>query len=71
MEPAASAKRSELDAKVKGLLVHTSAKFTEWLIQQGLVRFEQYETVHMKVKLKLGMYSEEFRLTVEDMSSRK
>ena len=67
MEPAASAKRSELDAKVKGLLVHTSAKFTEWLIQQGLVRFEQYETVPGKVKLKLDMYSKEVRLTVEDM----
>jgi len=58
--PAASAKRSELDAKVKGLLVHTPAKFTEWLIQQGLVRSEQYETVPGtgKVKLKLGMYSD-------------
>jgi len=58
--PAASAKRSELDAKVKGLLVHTPAKFTEWLIQQGLVRSEQYEVVpgSGKVKLKLGMYSD-------------
>ena len=34
----APAKRPELDAKVKALLVHTPAKFTEWLIQQGLVR---------------------------------
>ena len=49
------AKRSELDQKVKGLLVHTPAKFTEWLIQQGLVRSEQFEG---KVKLKLGMYSD-------------
>eukprot|EP00092_Neocalanus_flemingeri_P037076 GFUD01040362.1.p1 GENE.GFUD01040362.1~~GFUD01040362.1.p1 ORF type:complete len:1387 (-),score=480.18 GFUD01040362.1:476-4636(-) len=58
--PAANAKRSELDAKVKGLLVHTPAKFTEWLIQQGLVRSEQYEVVPGtgKVKLKLGMYSD-------------
>ena len=58
--PAAAAKRSELDAKVKGLLVHTPAKFTEWLIQQGLVRSEQYEMVpgSGKVKLKLGMYSD-------------
>jgi len=58
--PAASAKRPELDAKVKGLLVHTPAKFTEWLIQQGLVRSEQYELVPGtgKVKLKLGMYSD-------------
>ena len=49
------AKRSELDLKVKGLLVHTPAKFTEWLIQQGLVRSEQYDG---KIKLKLGMYSD-------------
>ena len=49
------AKRSELDLKVKGLLVHTPAKFTEWLIQQGLVRSEQFEG---KIKLKLGMYSD-------------
>jgi len=53
--PAAQAKRSELDARVKGLLVHTPAKFTEWLIQQGLVRSEQFEA---GVKLKLGMYSD-------------
>jgi hypothetical protein len=31
-------KRAELDQKVKGLLVHPAQKFTEWLIQQGLVR---------------------------------
>ena len=37
LEPAAYAK---LDARAKGLLVHTSATFTELLIQQGLVRFE-------------------------------
>ena len=53
------AKRSELDAKVKSLLVHTPAKFTEWLIQQGLVRSEQYDqSGGGKVKLKLGMYSD-------------
>ena len=51
----AQAKRSELDLKVKGLLVHSPAKFTEWLIQQGLVRSEQFDG---KVKLKLGMYSD-------------
>ena len=57
--PAAQAKRSELDAKVKSLLVHTPAKFTEWLIQQGLVRSEQYDqSGGGKVKLKLGMYSD-------------
>jgi len=58
--PASQAKRPELDAKVKSLLVNTPAKFTEWLIQQGLVRSEQYENVpgQGKVKLKLGMYSD-------------
>jgi len=57
--PGASAKRSELDGKVKGLLVHTPAKFTEWLIQQGLVRSEQYDNTSMgRIKLKLGMYSD-------------
>jgi len=58
--PAATSKRSELDAKVKSLLVHTPAKFTEWLIQQGLVRSEQYEGAagQGRVKLKLGMYSD-------------
>ena len=34
-------KRGELDTKVKALLVHPAAKFTEWLIQQGLVPPEQ------------------------------
>jgi len=58
--PPAAAKRPELDAKVKALLVHTPAKFTEWLIQQGLVRSEQYDTIQGggKTKLKLGMYSD-------------
>ena len=53
--PPSQAKRSELDAKVKKLLQLTPAKFTEWLIQQGLVRSEQFEA---GVKLKLGMYSD-------------
>jgi len=55
----AAPKRAELDAKVKSLLIHTPAKFTEWLIQQGLVRSEQYDkSSGNKVKLKLGMYSD-------------
>jgi hypothetical protein len=33
--------RSVLDAKVKSVLMHQSVKFTEWLIQQGLVKSEQ------------------------------
>ena len=53
--PPSQAKRPELDAKVKKLLQLTPAKFTEWLIQQGLVRSEQFDA---GVKLKLGMYSD-------------
>jgi len=57
--PQASVKRSQLDAKVKSLLVLTPAKFTEWLIQNGLVRSEQFDEVNgVKTKLKLGMYSD-------------
>ena len=52
-----SGKRGELDQKVKALLVQPPAKFTEWLIQQGLVPPEQYCNVTKK-KLKLGMYSD-------------
>ncbi|XP_059085785.1 uncharacterized protein LOC131882601 [Tigriopus californicus] len=55
-----SAKRSELDVKVKSLLVYSPAKFTEWLIQMGLVPSEQYATSPhgQPFKLKLGMYSD-------------
>ena len=52
----AQAKRSELDGKVKGLLVHTAAKFTEWLIKQSLVPTDQKG--EGSGKLKLGMYSD-------------
>jgi hypothetical protein len=52
-----------LDAKVKSVLMFTPTKFTEWLIQQGLVRSEQCCTTHVMsdntpIKLKLGMYSD-------------
>lgn len=49
--------RPALDAKVKSVLMHSATKFTEWLIQQGLVRSEQACQIHPKVSLKLGMYS--------------
>ncbi|XP_049884360.1 uncharacterized protein LOC126379564 [Pectinophora gossypiella] len=52
------ADRSALDSKVKSVLMHTPMKFTEWLIQQGLVRSEQWCAVHSGNKLKLGMYSD-------------
>ncbi|XP_035744018.1 uncharacterized protein LOC118451481 isoform X2 [Vespa mandarinia] len=55
--------RSELDIKVKGVLMYSPTKFAEWLIQQGLVRSEQYcilhSTTYQRVKLKLGMYSDQ------------
>ncbi|XP_058058108.1 uncharacterized protein LOC131209131 [Anopheles bellator] len=50
--------RPVLDAKVKGVLVYPSAKFTEWLIQQGLIKSDQLCTVHSGTLLKLGMYSD-------------
>ncbi|XP_072937129.1 uncharacterized protein row isoform X2 [Epargyreus clarus] len=50
--------RAALDSKVKSVLIHTPMKFTEWLIQQGLVRSEQWCAVHAGNKLKLGMYSD-------------
>ncbi|XP_014221728.1 uncharacterized protein LOC106648992 [Trichogramma pretiosum] len=50
--------RGELDQKVKAALMHASSKFTEWLIQQGLVRSEQHCDKHPTQKLKLGMYSD-------------
>ena len=51
----ASLRRSDLDQKVKSLLVLNPAKLTEWLIKEGLVPQEQTEH---GVKLKLGMYSD-------------
>lgn len=48
---------------MKGILTNSPTKFTEWLIQQGLVRSEQVCSSHVNVdltpiKLKLGMYSD-------------
>ena len=51
----ATLRRSDLDQKVKSLLVLNPAKLTEWLIKEGLVPQEQTEH---GVKLKLGMYSD-------------
>ena len=50
--------RSQLDMKVKNVLMHQAVKFTEWLIQQGLVKSEQQCQVHPGRNLKLGMYSD-------------
>ncbi|XP_063976643.1 uncharacterized protein LOC135162291 [Diachasmimorpha longicaudata] len=54
-----SKERNELDAKVKNVLMFSATRFAEWLIQQGLVKSEQYCDQHgsQKSKLKLGMYS--------------
>lgn len=49
--------RPALDAKVKSVLMHTPTKYTEWLIQQGLVRSEQMCQIHPKSNLKLGSYN--------------
>lgn len=48
--------RAVLDGKVKSVLMHSPTKFTEWLIQQGLVRSEQVCAVHPGTKLKLGKH---------------
>ncbi|CAG9814476.1 unnamed protein product [Phaedon cochleariae] len=53
-----SVDRPKLDSKVKSVLMHAPTKFTEWLIQQGLVRSEQKCSVHTSTQLKLGMYSD-------------
>ncbi|XP_069703661.1 uncharacterized protein [Periplaneta americana] len=59
-----SQERAALDSKVKSVLMFTPTKFTEWLIQQGLVRSEQYCSTHVMpdnvtpIRLKLGMYSD-------------
>ncbi|KAF4522643.1 hypothetical protein B566_EDAN011042, partial [Ephemera danica] len=55
--------RPSLHARVKAVLIYTPTKFTEWLIQQGLVRSEQLCVSHVgndnkPLKLKLGMYSD-------------
>jgi hypothetical protein len=50
--------RSALDNKVKGVLMHPAVKFTEWLIQNGLVKSEQQCQMHSGKGLKLGMYSD-------------
>lgn len=50
--------RPALDAKVKSVLMMVPAKFTEWLIQQGLVRSEMDCHLHPNNPLKLGVYSE-------------
>ncbi|XP_033209365.1 uncharacterized protein LOC117168099 isoform X3 [Belonocnema kinseyi] len=58
----AQKERQDLDLQVKSVLMYSATKFAEWLIQQGLVRSEQYcmqhSTNYQKVKLELGMYSD-------------
>ncbi|XP_026666788.1 uncharacterized protein LOC108632966 isoform X1 [Ceratina calcarata] len=59
----AQKERTELDMKVKSVLMFPATKFAEWLIQQGLVKAEQHcvqhSTHHQKSKLKLAMYSDQ------------
>lgn len=51
-----SATRNKLDSKVKLVLMLTPNKFTEWLIQEGLLKAEQKCSNHKTNDLKLGMY---------------
>lgn len=46
--------RPELDSRVKNVLMHNATTFTEWLLQKGLIRAEQFCQVHPKNILKLG-----------------
>lgn len=64
--------RPALDAKVKGVLMHTATKFTEWLIQQGLVRSEQSCQIHSGSDLKLGkLRTDQLRQFLNDEISFK
>uniref|UniRef100_A0A1B0GPI1 Uncharacterized protein n=1 Tax=Phlebotomus papatasi TaxID=29031 RepID=A0A1B0GPI1_PHLPP len=54
----AQSDRGTLDTKVKSVLTYPTTKFTEWLIQQGLVRSAQTCQIHADTALKLGMYSD-------------
>lgn len=49
-----SATRNKLDSKVKLVLMLTPNKFTEWLIQEGLLKAEQKCANHKNNDLKLG-----------------
>ncbi|KAI9579532.1 uncharacterized protein LOC119639735 [Glossina fuscipes] len=53
-----SATRNKLDSKVKLVLMLTPNKFTEWLIQEGLLKAEQKCANHKTSELKLGVYSD-------------
>ncbi|XP_012223210.1 uncharacterized protein [Linepithema humile] len=62
----AQKERQALDSKVKNVLMFSATKFAEWLIQHGLVKSEQYcsyciqhNSNYQKIKLKLGMYSDQ------------
>lgn len=46
--------RNKLDSKVKLVLMLTPNKFTEWLIQEGLLKAEQRCGNHPNAELKLG-----------------
>uniref|UniRef100_A0A146LCN9 Pogo transposable element with ZNF domain n=1 Tax=Lygus hesperus TaxID=30085 RepID=A0A146LCN9_LYGHE len=50
--------RQVLDNKMKKVLQMNSAVFTEHLLQQRLLKCDQYCTEHPEKKLKLGMYSD-------------
>jgi len=61
-------KRTQLDMRVKKVLLHTPSQFTEWLIQMRLVRAVQYCPIHPVTwagqprQLKLGMFTDSDKL---------
>ncbi|OXA52602.1 uncharacterized protein LOC110850960 [Folsomia candida] len=56
-KPQSNTVRSELDAKVKNILMQSPVQFTEWLIQKGLIRMDHKCEDHNN-PYKLGMYSD-------------
>jgi len=51
---AITACRTELDARVKTILMYSPSKFTEYLMQQGLIRLDQKCPSHPDTACKLG-----------------
>ncbi|XP_037091389.1 uncharacterized protein LOC119111688 [Pollicipes pollicipes] len=62
-------RRSQLDIRVKRVLLHTPSQFTEWLIQVRLVRAVQFCPTHRVTwsgqprQLRLGMFTDSDKLS--------
>jgi hypothetical protein len=59
--------RADLDSRVKALLSSSPAKFTEWLLQKGLIPLEHTCPIH-KSKYQLGKYSGDGPIPKEPLS---